>query len=389
MKNQKVTLSIILILITFIIGILLGLLLIDVMKKLPEEAILQNNFLGFSILIVSFVIFLFASAYIQIIIHESGHLVCGLLSGYSFISFRIGKYTLVRRDKRFHIKKYYIPGTGGQCLMMPPQSREGDIPFILYNSGGVIFNFVFSLLALLFMIFVYTSVFSDIFFMAFSMVGIIYGFLNIIPMKISGITNDGYNIRMIKKDVVSRHIFYMQLRINGLQTQGMRLRYMPEDWFHISEDLNTINGFHLSMFLLRGSWYMEQFRFDEAQECLNSIRPFEQNLPGLFQLELQSELLFLEMVGTCQPDVISELYTDNIKQYLEKYQNYLFSKKRILYTYTLIVKEDYMAAENLYNDALTMKDNYPNLGEANSELDIMNHIRSLKNDSDSGMISDL
>ena len=33
---------------------------------------------------------MYAAAFLQIIIHETGHLVFGLLSGYRFLSFRIG-----------------------------------------------------------------------------------------------------------------------------------------------------------------------------------------------------------------------------------------------------------------------------------------------------------
>lgn len=57
--------------------------------------------------------------FIQIIIHEAGHLVFGLLSGYEFVSFRIGSITLAKYDNKYCFKRFHIAGTGGQCLMMP------------------------------------------------------------------------------------------------------------------------------------------------------------------------------------------------------------------------------------------------------------------------------
>ena len=43
--------------------------------------------------------FAFIVAYFaNIIVHEGGHLVCGLLSGYGFSSFRIGSLMLVKID---------------------------------------------------------------------------------------------------------------------------------------------------------------------------------------------------------------------------------------------------------------------------------------------------
>lgn len=57
---------------------------------LETEEMAQNSFLEdmgvFAILLLVFC----ASMYLQIIIHEAGHLIFGLLSGYRFSSFRIG-----------------------------------------------------------------------------------------------------------------------------------------------------------------------------------------------------------------------------------------------------------------------------------------------------------
>ncbi len=72
-----------------------------------------------------------------IIIHESGHLVTGLRSGYEFISFRIGSMTWVKENGKLSQKKFNIAGTGGQCLMMPPESdKPENVPFVLYFLGG-------------------------------------------------------------------------------------------------------------------------------------------------------------------------------------------------------------------------------------------------------------
>ena len=86
-------------------------------------------------------ILLFLLSYeIQLIIHESGHLLFGLLTGYSFSSFRIGTTMFLMEDGKLVRKKLQISGTGGQCLMVPPDTEKP--PFLLYNLGGVILNFI-------------------------------------------------------------------------------------------------------------------------------------------------------------------------------------------------------------------------------------------------------
>ena len=40
----------------------------------------------------------------HMIIHEIGHLILGLLTGYEFVSFRIGSITVIRDNNKFKLK---------------------------------------------------------------------------------------------------------------------------------------------------------------------------------------------------------------------------------------------------------------------------------------------
>ena len=70
---------------------------------------------------------------LHIILHEVGHLILGLMSGYEFISFRVGSLTLVKDEGKFKFKKFNIKGTGGQCLMMPKTDNYKELK---YDSNG-------------------------------------------------------------------------------------------------------------------------------------------------------------------------------------------------------------------------------------------------------------
>lgn len=82
----------------------------------------------------------YAAMLIQLIIHEAGHLIFGLMTGYRFSSFRIANLMWVKLDGRIQCRKLHIAGTGGQCLMIPPDLKDGKMPVMLYNFGGVIIN---------------------------------------------------------------------------------------------------------------------------------------------------------------------------------------------------------------------------------------------------------
>ncbi|MCM1504914.1 MAG: hypothetical protein NC127_06940, partial [Muribaculum sp.] len=77
---------------------------------------------------------------ILIPVHEAGHLVCGLLSGYKFVSFRIFNLTFIKVNGKTKVKKFSVAGTGGQCLLTPPDLPLEQIPTIWYNAGGVLAN---------------------------------------------------------------------------------------------------------------------------------------------------------------------------------------------------------------------------------------------------------
>ena len=54
---------------------------------------------------------------LQVIIHEAGHLVFGLLSGYKFISFRVFDFKIIKDGNgKLKIRFERLAGTGGQCL---------------------------------------------------------------------------------------------------------------------------------------------------------------------------------------------------------------------------------------------------------------------------------
>ena len=60
------------------------------------EKLAAVNGLEVLLLIGLMIFWLVVSAVLQIIIHEGGHLVAGLLMGYRFVSFRVFSLTLVR-----------------------------------------------------------------------------------------------------------------------------------------------------------------------------------------------------------------------------------------------------------------------------------------------------
>ena len=136
-KLSNILSSCLALLICAAVGFLCGYAIMDYADKLAAGGVFKN------LLVLLSGLLLLALAYgIQFIIHEAGHLLFGLISGYEFVSFRIGSFLLIRgSDGKLSMKRYYLAGTAGQCLMAPPDFEEdGYLPVGLYNMGGVLLN---------------------------------------------------------------------------------------------------------------------------------------------------------------------------------------------------------------------------------------------------------
>ncbi len=132
---------------------------------------------------------------VQTIIHEAGHLVFGLLTGYHFSSFRIGSFMWVKREGRIRFARYSLAGTGGQCLLAPPDMQDGRFPYVLYHMGGSLMNLLSAVLAggiaaLCHSMGAETAGKS---FVIAAAIGAVYALINGIPMRLGTIDNDGYN----------------------------------------------------------------------------------------------------------------------------------------------------------------------------------------------------
>lgn len=55
----------------------------------------------------------YIAIFLQIIIHETGHLIAGLLTGYTFSSFRFGNLMFVKDNGTIRFRKLSLAGTGG------------------------------------------------------------------------------------------------------------------------------------------------------------------------------------------------------------------------------------------------------------------------------------
>ena len=344
------------------LGILIGVL--TSLKTGPEGGKEEPSIFLFTIFISVIISF-----YLHIIIHEGGHYIFGKLTGYKFTSFRIGSITFIKEDDKIKIKKFSIAGTGGQCLMEPPEYKEEKFPFILYNLGGGLLNIVVSIISLILYTFAKSVYFSG-FLICLIGIGVILAIINIVPLRVGGVANDGYNIILLKRDKNSRYAFYRQLKVNALLAKGTRIKDMPEEWFNLPEGADLNNPIMAAVACMKGSYYQDKKDFERAKEEFNYALENCNNLLGIYKNEIHCELLFYEILGDKNLDKINELFTKELKKYI-KVSKHSISKKRLLYAYELLINKDENAAKKYLSEFEKLAKTYPYKGEVEGERELI------------------
>lgn len=170
--------------------------------------------------------FLGAALWLHILLHEAGHLLGGLASGYRFVSFRVGKTIWMRRGGAIVRGRYAIAGTGGQCLMAPPGVPDAPFPCVLYNLSGVLANLAAATLLALPCAFLPRGTVRLAFALA-ALAGVGSGAVNLLPIPGS----DGGNLWALRRDPLARRALWVSLAANERLTQDQSAAELPDAWF--------------------------------------------------------------------------------------------------------------------------------------------------------------
>lgn len=306
---------------------------------------------------------------ILISVHEAGHLVCGLLTGYKFVSFRIFNLTFIKVDGKLRMKRFSIAGTGGQCLLTPPDLPLEQIPTAWYNAGGVLANILLLLIALP-LLWIDLNPFLSEALIIFCLTDAAITILNGIPMKLGGIGNDGYNLLHLRHNILSKRALILQLRSNALIQGGMRPKDMPDDWFEWKTDVNYKNPLEVSIPLMYASRLMDEMKWEPAYAKFEELYSHKSEIIQLYVNEIACELAFCAMM-TGHIDRAKGLLDVKLRKYIDTYCKVMSSKQRLLCAIALYLENDRDKAFGIYRSIKSSKDKYLLQGEVESDLAIM------------------
>ena len=320
--------------------------------------------------VVGFVAVAYAAIIFHIIIHEGGHLVFGLLTGYRFSSFRIFSFMWVKEGESVKFKRHSIAGTGGQCLMSPPDIQNGEMPVVWYNLGGSLMNIIFGLLSLGgFFLCGGVSVLSAVL-LLFALLGFSLAILNGVPMRMGAIDNDGYNAISLSKDAQAREAFWMQMKVVEETTKGVRLCDMPAEWFTVPTDEAMSNSMVAARGVFACNRLMDEERFEEADELMAHLLEIESGMVGLHRSILICERIYVELIHQNRREVVEEKLTKNLQSFMKAMKD-TPSILRTQYAIALLYDGDKAKAETIKAQFEKRAKTYPYPHEIDSERDLM------------------
>lgn len=339
-KKKKGTWGSILVFVIFIaIGLLCGVLLGN-----SFDALGDLNFGQILLYTLLFLAELLVADLLQVIFHEAGHLVFGLLTGYGFSSFRILSFMWVKESGKIKFRRLSIAGTGGQCLMTPPDLVDGSMPVVLYNLGGVIMNLIVSAIA-----FGLTFAVSNIrplftLFMLIALLGVGIALTNGIPLRTATVDNDGYNAFSLRRNKKALYAFWVQIKVNEQIASGVRLKDMPDEWFEIPSDEEMKNSMIAVLGVFACNRMVDAHEFEEAAEKMKHLLEIDSGIAGIHRNLMICDLIYIELITENRKDVLDGFLTDEQKKFAKTMKTFP-SVIRTEYAYALLGERDKTKAD--------------------------------------------
>lgn len=327
----------------------------------------KTNWIFVVVMIVAF--FFFDT--LMIVIHELGHLIMGLLTGYRFVSFRVGSRVLVKQNGKLVLRRNELDSGGGQCLMIHDiVEKDEDIHFFWYHFGGGFFNFISAGIYCLVFMNASSRYVTGPFKLA-ALMSLYYGLVNILPLGILGISNDGNNILAQLIFPKMRRLLLNRLIIDGRKCQGETIDEMPDSLFVGGDPM----GVPTEVIVINDCANRDYARrdFESAKAKYNAILLNETLIKSL-RYEASCEALFCNIITNESAEIIDNQY-EELKGYIQSTEKALIDRHRLMFAYYYIYKQDKESADKEYDLALKMSEKYFCLGDAKAEMALIEYIK--------------
>ena len=351
---------------SMLIGAICGYAMIMFINNFSDDTSLYIKILS----LVGLFLGMFVAFFFHMLIHEAGHLVFGLMTGYKFSSFRIASFMWLKESGKLKLKRVNVAGTGGQCLMIPPEMKDGKIPLMLYNLGGSFINIIFGALFLVGYILCSDILFLSPLLLIFAVVGFMIAMMNGIPMRMGTVDNDGYIAFALSRNEEAVEAFWVQLKVVEQSSKGVRIKDMPAEWFTVPTDEAMKNSMVATRGVFACNRLMDEEKFEEADALMAHLLEIESGIVGLHHDLLMCDRIYVELIGENRSEVIEDMMTKEQIKFMKAMKRFP-SVLRTQYSIALLMEKDVAKAETIRREFEKVAKSYPYSHEIDSERDLM------------------
>lgn len=352
------------IILSLAVGMVIGFVCSFLVKRLFGNEYTES-YIFFSALVMLCIAF-----YLHIILHEAGHLVCGLLTGYSFLSFRIGSFMWIKQGGVMRFRRMSLAGTAGQCLLGSPELKDGRMPYVLYNLGGVLANLTASAIAVIVVICFGENPWVVLIFTIFAVVGVFTALMNGLPISNGVVNNDGSNTVAMGKSPEALRAFRAQMKIAEMSASGVRLKDVPAELFELGENANLKNVMVATIAVFRANRLVDELEFEEAKRCIDFLLDGDFAVAGIYRYLLSCDRIYLELLNGRDTELVNRLLNKNLLAFMKQMKNNP-SILRTQYAYALFFENDAAKAEDIQRKFDKMTLTYPYASDIESERELM------------------
>ncbi len=183
------------------------------------------------LLYVSILIIAVPAAFVaSVIVHECGHWLGGILTGYRTVYICFFSFVFYK-DASGKNRNARYPGMVGQCIMAPKGGKELKPDSLILD--GPIMSIAVGLVAMIAMwvMRIEMIIFSSVLAGMFGMFNLVFGIMNLIPRG----TNDGANLKEVKKSDANRKAYNKVMEVYAHNIWGITYMEMSEELLKIPE----------------------------------------------------------------------------------------------------------------------------------------------------------
>lgn len=277
---------------------------------------------GMAYYMLAFLVPYFLLYLASIIAHEVGHVIGGLISGYRFSCLRVGSLAVVHDGNRLRIKRFSLPGTGGQCIMFPPDLKDGRMPVIAYYLGGSAMNLALALLSATLFFPLRPTHTPALWVGLLGMINLYMALRNAIPIRSKWVINDGMNALQLTRHPEIIPYYWIFMKTTELTTQGVRQKDMPAEWFQPAEEGALPDDVLTSHRLVTVSRLFDAHRYQEAAAVIRATLDSATQPSAMIQGQLVTHLMLCELMEDGREDVLAQLNTPAQKKFMKAMRHF-------------------------------------------------------------------